>query len=131
MRALSFIFVLLAAAVASPAQTVYSGGVYSMGQTHEHNWTIGSGSTRFGFDQYRQYQDASGRNLYAYSDVTNRAVASPVYTTVFAGPLQFTVRGPAWVAASLVAVGVASVALLLFVGVGRIRRHQIHAHNAV
>jgi hypothetical protein len=69
MRALGLIFVLLAAAVASHAQTVYSVGVYSMGQTHEHNWTVGSGSARFGFDQYRQYQDASGRNLHTFSAI--------------------------------------------------------------
>src|SRR3954463_15182785 len=111
MSRLSLIFVLLAAAVASPAQTVYSDDVYSMGRTHEHDWTVGGGTARFGFDQYRQYQDASGRNLHTFSDVTAKAVASPRYTTVYGGLFSFTVRGPAWLAALVVAVGIASLLL--------------------
>jgi hypothetical protein len=130
MRALSIIFALLAAAVASHAQTVYSVGVYSMGRTYEHDWTVHSGSTRFGFDQYRQYQDASGRKLNTLSDVIAKGVASPRYTTVYCGPFSFTVRGPAWLAALVVAVGVASLLLLVIGGVGRIRRHPTHADNA-
>ena len=130
MRALSLIFVVLVAAVTSHAQAVYSVGVYSMGQVHEHDWTVGSGSARFGFEQYRQYQDASGRNLYDFTEVTTKRVASPRYTTVYCGPFSFTVRGPAWLAALVGAVGIGSLLLLVMGGIGRIWRHQTHAHNA-
>ena len=119
MRALSLIFVLLVAPVASPAQIVYSAGVYSMGQTHEHDWTVGSGNARFGFDQYRQAKDASGRNLHRFSDVIARGVASPRYTTVYAGPFTFTIRGPAWIAALVAAVGAGSL-FFLVVSAGRL-----------
>lgn len=101
-----------------------------MGKAHEHNWTIGIGSARFGFDQYRQYQDAGGRNLYNFSDVTTKAVASPRYTTVYGGPLVFTVRGPAWLVASVVAVSIASLLFVVTAGVGRIRSYLTDAHNA-
>jgi hypothetical protein len=129
MRLSSLTFVLLVAAISSRAQTVYSVGAYSMGQTHEHDWIVGSGSARFGFEQYRQYQDASGRDLYTFSDVIAKGVASPRYTTVYCGPLHFTVRGPAWLTGSLVAIGVVSLTLLILAGIGRVRRYQTDAHN--
>jgi hypothetical protein len=107
------------APVVSPAQIVYSVGVYKMGQTHERDWTVGSGNARFGFDQYRQAQDASGRNLHRFSDVTARGVASLRYTTVYAGPFTFTIRGPAWIAALVVAVAAGSL-FFLVVSAGRL-----------
>ena len=131
MRSLSFICVLLMAGLASQAQTpVYSVAVYSMGRAYEHQWTLGNGATRIGFEQYRQYQDASGRDLCVFSDVQTKSVASPRYTGIYCGPVQFRVRGPAWFAVCIFALGIASLLLLVIVGFGRIRRHQTHAHNA-
>ena len=128
IRALGIGFLLLAACLPGQAQTVYSFGVYSMGQVHEHNWTVGSGDARFGFDEFRQYQDASGKNLHAYSDVVTKGVTSPRYTTIYFGPVHFTVRGPAWLAAALTGLIIVSlVSLAIACGSGLRRPRQASA----
>ena|SRR5882672_4685954 len=128
MRSFSLACVLLVAALACQSQTpVYSVAVYGMGRAYEWQWTLGSGATLIGFEQYRQWQDASGRDLSAFSDVETKGVASPRYTGVYCGPIRFRVRGPAWLAASVVAIGIASLFLLVIAGIGRIRRQQPHA----
>lgn len=107
------------------AQTVHSVGVYSMGRTHEDTWTVGSGALRFGFEQYRQYQDADGNNLFTFTDVIARGVACPRYTTLFVGPAQFTVRGPMSLATLL--AGVAMVTVFWFVrAVARGYQERMH-----
>jgi hypothetical protein len=97
------------------AQTVYSvrAGVFSIGQVQEHDWTFGSHSIRFGFQQFRQHQDSSGNNLYDYNDVKTRSVAAPRYTTILAGSIHLTIRGPAWVAALALATVLAFIASLM------------------
>jgi hypothetical protein len=115
MRTLTTFLFLLAVVFIGQAQ-VYSVGVYSMGRTYERDWTIGNSSMRFGFEQFLQYQDASGRDLHSFSDVTALAVASPRYTTVYFGPLHFTVRGragPAAAVSAIISVILASLLLLL------------------
>ena len=130
MRILIAFLFTMAAAFACEAQVVYSVGVYSMGRTYERDWTFGRGSLRFGVVQYRQSQDASGRDLHSFSDVIARGVASPRYSTLYFGPAHFTVRGPASAAAAFSGVALVSLALLFAVGVSRTRRHHNHAHNA-
>jgi hypothetical protein len=116
LRAILIVAAALASAsVACQAQSVYSVGVYSMGQTYEHDWTIGVGTMHFGFEQYRQCQDANGKNLHSFSKVSAEGAAWPRYTTVHFGSLCFSLRGPAWLYATLLAVA----SLLLFaIGAG-------------
>src|ERR1035438_3348450 len=95
--------------LAVDAQTIYSIGVYSMGETFEHDWTVGNGNMRFGFDQYLQNQDANGRDVaYAFSKRRTR------FTTLFFGPVHFRVRGPAWPATALSGVILAYLFYLLY-----------------
>jgi hypothetical protein len=128
MRILSVFVITVAAALACGAQ-VYSVGIYSIGRTYEHDWTLGSGSLRFGFEQYRQYRDAGGRDLHSFSDVTALGVTSPRYSILYFGPVHFTVPGPAWAAAALSGVAVVSLVLLFAVAVSRMWKHHTHAHD--
>src|SRR3954470_6454427 len=112
MRLSTALLAMLAATLACEAQTIHSVGVYSMGRTHERDWTVGSGAMRFGFEQYSQYRDASGRDLHVFSDVMAKGVSSPRYTILHCGPGRFRIRGPAWCAATMVGIVVVS---LLFV----------------
>jgi hypothetical protein len=122
-RALTATFVLLASVLLGHAQKIYSVGVYSMGRTHECDWSpITRGGLRFGFEQYRQYQDASGTDLSVFSDVTTKGVASPRYTEIYYGKSHFRVRGPAWFGATIAGVVFVSASLALVVGVARIRQ---------
>jgi hypothetical protein len=97
MRALGILILLCVATLGCRAQTVYSVGIYSMGQTSEHDWTIGTRDARFGFQQYSQLQDADGNNLYLLSDVSTKATKFVRYTTIHCGAFDATLRGPAWI----------------------------------
>jgi hypothetical protein len=120
---------LFAAAGSSHAQSVFSaGGAYSMGRTHELDCSVVIGNSRFGFDQYRQSQDANGKNLYTTGDVLTKEVESPRYTTVFIGPLRFTVPGPMWIVGSILAAGIGGIIVFMVAGVGK-ARWVLHVHR--
>ena len=98
MRTSILVILLLLTTTACEAQQVYSWGIYSMGETIEHDWKVGRGMLSFGLEQYLQQQDDQGRDV-VYP--TGRSVR---FTRVFLGPAQFRLRGTAWLAAALLGV---------------------------
>lgn len=126
MRSLLTILILalVCGGFSASGQIVYEMGGYSMGRTHLGTWVLRSGSLSFGFEQYRQFQDAHGNNLTAYSDVMAKGVLNPYYATVHCGWFSFDVRGPAWLTATLLALAVLLLLGLGTAGWSRLRKHR-------
>ena len=123
MRAVTVLLIFFASD--SSAQTVKSSGTYSMGQVHDLDWTFEIGNMRFGLSQYRQYQDADGRNLYTFSDTITGGLESFRYTTVYYGLARFTVRLPAWLmAVTLLVISVSAFLLVIGAAHKRIMRSR-------
>src|SRR3954454_22950707 len=118
-----FVFVVMAA-LACEAQTVYSVHVYAGGITYEHDWLVGSGSSQFGLSQISQWEDLRGLVIIDAGHERERGGIQRSYTRIHFGAAMFSVRAPAWLVAIALGAGITVLFLLIFAGVGRIRRHQ-------
>ncbi len=75
-----------------------------MGQASDHDWTVGTQTTRFGFSGFRQSQDANGANLYKFSDVSARGVRWKRYANIHLGSFQFIAPCSIWITATLTGI---------------------------
>jgi hypothetical protein len=129
MRTLAAFFFMLGA-LACEAQTVYSVHVYAGGVTYEHDWLIGNGSRQFGLSQISQWENSRGLVIIDAGHEREHGGTQRRYTRIHFGTARFSVRAPAWLVAIALSAAIASLFLLIIVGVGRIRRDPRYAHNA-
>jgi len=93
----------------------------------QHEWTISAGTTRVGLSQYRVCRDSDGIIPFSVRDSQpirssfHLPVTCHSYTTVYFGPLNFTVRFPAWPLAALFLGLLGGLLYLAFRRVKRLR----------
>jgi hypothetical protein len=129
MRTLAALLFLLVA-LACQSQTVYSVHVYAGGVTYEHDWLIDGGSFKVGLSQISQWENPRGLVIIDAGHEIERGGTQRKYTRIHLGVAMFSVRASAWLVAIVLSVAIASLFLLIIVGVGRIRRHHRYARNA-
>jgi hypothetical protein len=122
-------FLFLLTAFACQAQKVYAVHIYVGGVTYEHDWLIVRGSSQFGLSQISQWENSRGLVISDIGHEKERGGAQRRYTRIHFGAGMFSVRAPAWLVAIVLSATLASLMLLIIVGVGRIRRQHRYAHN--
>ena len=114
---------LVIAAADSQAQTVYSVRVYAGGRSWGPDWTIGSGSARFGLWVYGVTEDAAGNRLNRFA-AAEKGIAwqEQDYTVIQVGPYSREVRAPIGVVAGAGLVGLLSLIVAACAGRTIMRR---------
>ena len=97
------------------SQTVYSVRVYAGGRSWGPDWTLGSGSARFGLWVYGVHEDASSNRLDPFA-AASRGAAMQDYTVIQLGPYSREVKAPIGVVGGVGLVGLALLTILLCAG---------------